>query len=162
MEAELQTYLDQLAYVNLQLETEPENEELKTLKTELNEIIDLTKAAIGHTSGGSSSSKAAPDTKGKGKSKDANWQDNGQYKAGMDCMAKYKDGKWLVLTLPISLSTPVAWSPADPLMQVSSTYKRSRWIPRFTPIHHHLQGLLIIDQRTHLATPSTRPKRAYP
>lgn len=100
MEAELQTYLDQLAYVNLQLETEPENEELQTLKTELNEIIDLTKAAIGHTSGPSSSSKAAPDNKGKGKSKDANWQDNGQYKAGMDCMAKYKDGKWSVYHLP--------------------------------------------------------------
>ena len=97
MEAELQTYLDQLAYVNLQLESDPENEELQTLKTELNEIIDLTKAAIGQTSGASSSSKAAvSDNKGKGKSKDANWQDNGQYKAGMDCMAKYKDGKWLV------------------------------------------------------------------
>lgn len=114
MEAELQTYLDQLAYVNLQLETEPENEELKTLKTELNEIIDLTKAAIGHTSGGSSSSKPAPDTKGKGKSKDVNWQDNGQYKAGMDCMAKYKDGKWLVPTSPSSiLSSVVVCSPVD-------------------------------------------------
>lgn len=99
MEAELQTYLDQLAYVNLQLESEPDNTELQTLKTELNEIIDLTKDAIAQTSGGASgSSKAAStgDVKSKGKAKDTNWQDNGQYKAGMDCMAKYKDGKWFV------------------------------------------------------------------
>lgn len=104
METELQTYLDQLAYVNLQLETEPENEELQTLKTELNEIIDLTRAAIGQTSSASSSSKPVADNKGKGKSKDANWQDNGQYKAGMDCMAKYKDGKWLVVFFFVKMS----------------------------------------------------------
>lgn len=97
MEAELQTYLDQLAYVNLQLESDSGNEELQTLKTELNEIIDLTKEAIGQTSGGaSSSSKPVADTKGKARVQDANWQDNGQYKAGMDCMSKYKDGKWSV------------------------------------------------------------------
>lgn len=99
MEAELQTYLDQIAYVNLQLEGDPNNEELLTLKTELNEIVDLTREAIAQTTGASTSagsSKPVSDTKGKGKSKDANWQDNGQYKAGMDCMAKYKDGKWSV------------------------------------------------------------------
>lgn len=113
MEAELQTYLDQLAYVNLQLETDPENDDLLTLKTELNEIIDLTKSAIAQTTGastsasgpsksaGGSASGGAPNSgqgQGKGKGKDANWQDNGQYKAGADCMAKYKDGKWSVAT----------------------------------------------------------------
>lgn len=105
MEAELQTYLDQLAYVNLQLESDADNAELLTLKTELNEIIDLTKAAIAQTSGGASGSSkvasAAGDGKSKGKGKDTNWQDNGQYKAGMDCMAKYKDGKWFVFPLSV-------------------------------------------------------------
>lgn len=99
MEAELQTYLDQIAYVNLQLESDPTNDELLKLKVELNEIIDLTKEAIAQTSGSHSKAASANSSKDKGKAKEtnSNWQDNGQYKAGMDCMAKYKDGKWYVL-----------------------------------------------------------------
>ncbi|RSH87043.1 hypothetical protein EHS25_003531 [Saitozyma podzolica] len=102
MESEIQTYRDQLAYVNLSLEADPSNDDLLKLKTELVELIDLTTAAIAQTSaaaakaaGGGEGSKA----KGKGKEsavakETSNWQDRGEYKAGMDCMAKYKDGKW--------------------------------------------------------------------
>jgi survival-of-motor-neuron-related-splicing factor 30 len=104
MEAELQTYLDQIAYVNLQLESDPTNDELLKLKTELNEIVDLTKEAIAQTSGSHSKAHGhGADSKNKGKAKETNpntnpnWQDTGAYKAGMDCMAKYKDGKWCVL-----------------------------------------------------------------
>jgi survival-of-motor-neuron-related-splicing factor 30 len=106
MEAELQTYLDQIAYVNLQLESDPTNDELIKLKAELNEIVDLTKEAIAQTS--TSHTKAsASSNKDKGKAKEtsnSNWQDNGQYKAGMDCMAKYKDGKWFVQHLLAKLA----------------------------------------------------------
>jgi survival-of-motor-neuron-related-splicing factor 30 len=106
MEAELQTYLDQIAYVNLQLESDPTNDELIKLKAELNEIVDLTKEAIAQTS--TSHTKAsASSNKDKGKAKEtsnSNWQDNGQYKAGMDCMAKYKDGKWFVQHLHAKLA----------------------------------------------------------
>lgn len=94
MEAELQTYLDQLAYVNLSLESNPTKDDLLKLKTELIELIELTKSSIRQTSGGSSKTEAS---RAKGKGKETNWQDNGPYKAGMDCMAKYKDGKWYVL-----------------------------------------------------------------
>jgi len=93
MEAELQTYLDQIAYVNLQLESDPTNDELLKLKVELNEIVDLTREAIAQTST-SKSHTAEKKDKGKAKETNPNWQDNGLYKAGMDCMAKYKDGKW--------------------------------------------------------------------
>jgi survival-of-motor-neuron-related-splicing factor 30 len=99
MEAELQTYLDQIAYVNLQLESDPSNDELLKLKTELNEIVELTKEAIAQTSGShskASASGAGDKSKGKAKETNPNWQDTGAYKAGMDCMAKYKDGKWYV------------------------------------------------------------------
>ncbi|WVQ70802.1 hypothetical protein IAR50_000324 [Cryptococcus sp. DSM 104548] len=97
MDAELQTYKDQLAYVNLSLESDPTNDDLLKLKTELVELIDLTQQAMGHSTGGVKGGD--PSTKGKsaskGKEKEVtNWQDQGQYKAGMDCMAKYKDGKW--------------------------------------------------------------------
>jgi survival-of-motor-neuron-related-splicing factor 30 len=95
MEAELQTYLDQIAYVNLQLESDPTNDELLKLKVELNEIVDLTREAIAQTST-SKSHTAEKKDKGKAKETNPNWQDNGLYKAGMDCMAKYKDGKWYV------------------------------------------------------------------
>lgn len=93
-DAELQTFKDQLAFVNLSLEADPENADLLSLKQELLEIIELT----------APSSSAAPVSKGKGKetasasvASNTNWQDQGQYKAGADCMAKYKDGKWSVL-----------------------------------------------------------------
>ena len=91
MEAELQTARDQLALVNLSLEADPSNGDFLKLKAELLELIDLTQAAIDQTS---SSTKAPGDSgKGKGKATGSNWQDVGPYKAGMDCMAKYKDGK---------------------------------------------------------------------
>jgi survival-of-motor-neuron-related-splicing factor 30 len=87
-DAELQTFRDQLAFVNLSLEADPENADLLSLKTELLEIIELTQAA--------NPAPSAPPSKGKEKAaaSTTNWQDQGQYKAGADCMAKYKDGKW--------------------------------------------------------------------
>ncbi|EIW65452.1 hypothetical protein M231_01671 [Tremella mesenterica] len=91
MEAELRTYRDQLAYVNLSLEAKPDDESLLKLKEELLDIIQLTQAALDAQAG---SSKSVDPSKSKGKSRDVNWQDQGPYKAGMDCMAKYKDGKW--------------------------------------------------------------------
>lgn len=97
MEAELQTYKDQLAFVNLSLESEPSNDDYQKLKAELVELIELTEMAIAQTAA-SSAKPAAETSKAKGKGKEtsanSNWQDNGVYKAGMDCMAKYKDGKW--------------------------------------------------------------------
>jgi survival-of-motor-neuron-related-splicing factor 30 len=95
MQSELQTARDQLALVNLSLEADPTNADFLKLKTELLELIELTQAAIDKTSGssGSGGSKPSQADKGKGKAKESNWQDLGTYKAGMDCMAKYKDGK---------------------------------------------------------------------
>lgn len=89
---ELATFKDQLALVKLQLEADPGNSDLLSLKAEFEELISLTEQAA----------SSAPKDKGKGKAKDhdketlapnSNWQDLGDYKAGMDCMAKYKDGK---------------------------------------------------------------------
>ena len=95
MEAELQTYKDQLAFVNLSLESDPSNDDYQKLKAELVELIELTEMAIAQTAA-STAKPASEATKAKGKGKEtaSNWQDNGVYKAGMDCMAKYKDGKW--------------------------------------------------------------------
>lgn len=102
--SELQTAKDQLALVNLSLETDPTNDELVKLKTELLELIELIQPAA-------SSSKPVKDDKpkdvkpdAKGKGKDVLWQDNGKYTAGMDCMAKYKDGKLYVLRPIITLT----------------------------------------------------------
>lgn len=91
MSAELQTARDQLALVNLSLEADPTNDEFLKLKVELVELIDL----IQGSQPVAAPSKSAPseNAKGKAKAKETNWQDVGPYKAGMDCMAKYKDGK---------------------------------------------------------------------
>lgn len=96
---ELQTFKDQLALVNLQLEADPTNEDLLTLKAEFQELIELTEAANAvaapkHDKGkqkatASSSAPPAPTHTSN------NWQEKGEYRSGMDCMAKYhKDGKW--------------------------------------------------------------------
>ncbi|WWC92426.1 uncharacterized protein L201_007383 [Kwoniella dendrophila CBS 6074] len=105
MEAELSTYKDQLAYVNLQLESDPNNEGLKTLKTELVELIDLTQQAMGHPAAGSNTKDTSTkvDSKQKGKSKE---DAASQYKAGMDCMAKYKDGKWYPAKINAVIGSP--------------------------------------------------------
>ncbi|WVF67891.1 hypothetical protein IAT40_002652 [Kwoniella sp. CBS 6097] len=135
MEAELQTFKDQLAYVSLSLESDPTNDDLLKLKAELVELIDLTQQAMGHpaasaasTSASSSAAAAKVDSKDKGKGKAASanptpaptpgasgkWQDNGQYKAGMDCMAKYKDGKWY----PAKINAVIG-SPDQPLYTIT-------------------------------------------
>lgn len=91
---DLATSKDQLALVLHQLNNDPENEDLLSLKAELIELIALTEAAV---------AASKPKDKGKGKEKAApresntNWQEQGEYVAGADCMAKYKDGKlWVV------------------------------------------------------------------
>ncbi|OCF45527.1 hypothetical protein I317_00429 [Kwoniella heveanensis CBS 569] len=135
MEAELQTFKDQLAYVSLSLESDPTNDDLLKLKAELIELIDLTQQAMGHPAASASASTstaggAKADGKDKGKGKavsaastptpapssgaSANWQDNGQYKAGMDCMAKYKDGKWY----PAKINAVIG-SPDQPLYTIT-------------------------------------------
>lgn len=95
---DLQTFRDQLALVNIQLESDPDNEDLLNLKKEFDELISLTElaAAASAPKGESSKSKArAKDKEAGGGASNLNWQEQGEYKAGMDCMAKYaKDGKW--------------------------------------------------------------------
>jgi len=89
--SELQTAKDQLALVNLSLEADPQNDELLKLKTELLELIELIEPAA--TKKEEKAVKADVKVETKGKGRDTNWQDHGKYIAGMDCMAKYKDGK---------------------------------------------------------------------
>jgi len=89
--SELQTAKDQLALVNLSLEADSGNDELLKLKTELLELIDLIEPAATKKEEKAAKADARVDSKGKGR--DTNWQEHGKYTAGMDCMAKYKDGK---------------------------------------------------------------------
>jgi len=89
--SELQTAKDQLALVNLSLEADPQNDELIKLKTELLELIEMIQPAATKKEEKAAKTDAKVDIKGKGR--DTNWQEHGKYTAGMDCMAKYKDGK---------------------------------------------------------------------
>lgn len=101
---ELQTFKDQLALVNLQLESDPENADLLQLKDEFKELIELTEAAAAAEAAKAAKSKEKKHRGDREQQRDAapkeeikantNWQDQGEYRAGMDCMAKYKDGKW--------------------------------------------------------------------
>lgn len=120
MEAELESYQFQLSQVSVALEADPSNAELEGLKAELEQIIELTKEAIG-VSAGPSTSIAAPASStaashtpnastsisgDRGKKKDVGRSIEGQgygaagpqvkqaFKSGEDVSAKYKDGKW--------------------------------------------------------------------
>jgi hypothetical protein len=156
---ELRTFKDQLALVKLQLEADPGNEDLLALKSEFEELISLTEQAA---------AAAAPkDAKGKGKERagagagaaatveDApapknNWQD-GEYAAGKDCMAKYKDGKWYVFPNVVcsDLQVPRAHQPSD-------------GIPRRPDVRDHVQGLHWLCKRSPLVSAATRPDGANP
>jgi survival-of-motor-neuron-related-splicing factor 30 len=97
---ELQTFKDQLALVKLQLEADPGNEDLLSLKAEFEELIMLTEQAAAASAPkadkGKAREKENASASGSATAPAANshWQESGEYKAGMDCMAKYKDGKW--------------------------------------------------------------------
>ncbi|KAG8935265.1 hypothetical protein FRC03_002151 [Tulasnella sp. 419] len=88
---ELETYQVQLAQVELALDSDPDNKELTSLRSELQELISLTQQAIDQlaatsTAGGSSKLKAAAaDAAAKAV----------KFDAGDECLAKYSgDNQW--------------------------------------------------------------------
>ena len=88
MENELETYQVQLSQVEANLETDPDNEGLVSLRTSLQELIDLTQAAIDAER--ASSSKAESSRKAA-----AGAVESKSWGAGDDCLAKYSgDGQW--------------------------------------------------------------------
>lgn len=102
MEAELENYQFQLSQVSIALEADPANAELTALKVELEEIIALTKEALGvsqqtsakpQTSGGTASGTSQSS---KGKAKESAASNSKNFRAGDEVIARYKDGKWSV------------------------------------------------------------------
>ncbi|KAF5390168.1 hypothetical protein D9757_002869 [Collybiopsis confluens] len=86
--ADLETYQVQLSQVETALQAEPDNEELASLRTQLQELINLTKTAIAQAEE-ASSSKAEPSRKSSYQTPAIAWS------AGDECMAKYSsDGAW--------------------------------------------------------------------
>lgn len=85
--ADLETYQVQLSQVELALSTDPDNEGLASLRSELKELIELTQAAIAQQ-------EAAVASKSESR-KTAHAAPTAQWKAGDDCLAKYSsDGHW--------------------------------------------------------------------
>lgn len=100
MEAELENYQFQLSQVSIALEADPTNAELTALKVELEEIIALTKEALGvsqvtqvknQPAASATSASAQPS---KGKAKEAAASNSKNFRAGDEVLARYKDGKW--------------------------------------------------------------------
>lgn len=100
MEAELENYQFQLSQVSIALEADPTNAELTALKVELEEIIALTKEALGvsqETQGknqASASTTSASTQPAKGKAKESASTNSKNFRAGDEVIARYKDGKW--------------------------------------------------------------------
>ncbi|EKM61185.1 uncharacterized protein PHACADRAFT_247631 [Phanerochaete carnosa HHB-10118-sp] len=91
--ADLETYQAQLDQVELALQSDPSNTELSSLKAELQELIELTKAAIAQQEVAASSSKA--ETSRKAAHAAAAAAQTKAFVAGDDCLAKYSgDGQW--------------------------------------------------------------------
>lgn len=91
MEAELEAYEYQLQQVTISLDADPDNQELSTLKTELEEIIELTRQALGKTTSGIGNAVAGSSETKKGKGKE-----KAGFKAGEEVSARYKDMQWYV------------------------------------------------------------------
>ena len=92
--ADLETYQVQLSQVELALEQDPNNTELSELKSELQQLIDLTKTAIAQQEAAASSSKAEASRKAAAAVSAAATQTKA-FVAGDECLAKYSgDGQW--------------------------------------------------------------------
>ena len=90
--SDLETYQVQLSQVELALSSDPDNAELSSLKSELQELIDLTKAAIAQQEAVASSSKAEASRKAASAASAAQTK---TFVAGDECLAKYSgDGQW--------------------------------------------------------------------
>ncbi|BGP25803.1 endonuclease relaxase, MobA/VirD2 family protein [Rhodotorula toruloides] len=108
---ELETYEYQLSQIKLSLAKDPSNAELLTLKTELEDLIQLTKDYLrtqAGSSGGASAaastaspapSSAKPSTSASSHKPAASTSANSKtsqkaFKTGDDCSCRYTDGKW--------------------------------------------------------------------
>jgi len=85
---DLETYQVQMSQVEIALSTDPTNAELLSLRSELQELIELTEAAIAQAEA-ASSSKAESSRKAASSVPSKTWS------AGDECLAKYSaDGGW--------------------------------------------------------------------
>ncbi|KXN89961.1 Serine/threonine-protein kinase rio2 [Leucoagaricus sp. SymC.cos] len=86
--ADLETYQVQLSQVEAALSADPDNTELASLRSELQELIQLTEVAIGQAEATSSS-------KTEGSRRSATSTPAHTWSAGDECLAKYsKDNNW--------------------------------------------------------------------
>jgi survival-of-motor-neuron-related-splicing factor 30 len=86
----LETYQVQLSQVELALVADPDNAELASLRSELQELINLTKALISQSESVTSSSKPTDTSR-----KATITQNSVTWSAGDECLAKYSgDGGW--------------------------------------------------------------------
>lgn len=99
---ELETYQVQLSQVELALASDPNNEELTSLRSELKELISLTETALTQAEGPSSSTPAASGSASHSTSSTPHPPRSKQpagpaasLQAGDECLAKYSgDGQW--------------------------------------------------------------------
>lgn len=88
-QAELETYQVQLEQVQVALTSDPDNSELLSLKTQLQELIALTQQSLAVSTAVAASSKAKAASTPTAPTTSHSWQ------AGDDCLAKYsEDGQW--------------------------------------------------------------------
>lgn len=86
--ADLETYQVQMSQVEIALSTDPANAELLSLRSELQELIELTEAAIAQA-------EAASSSKAESSRKTASSVPSKTWSAGDECLAKYSaDGGW--------------------------------------------------------------------
>ncbi|KAJ1311085.1 hypothetical protein OPQ81_009588 [Rhizoctonia solani] len=122
---ELETYQVQLSQVELALASDPDNEELTSLRSELKELISLTEAALAQDESApaaSSSSTSAPASSSNNRKQPA--APVASFQAGDECLAKYSgDGQWA--TTPPSSSMPLPSSECPPRPSASARKKKN-------------------------------------
>jgi len=86
----IETYQVQLSQVELALAADPDNAELSSLRSELEELINLTTTLISQSESAASSSKSSETSR-----KTTAAQHSVTWSAGDECLAKYSgDGAW--------------------------------------------------------------------
>lgn len=93
-QADVETYQAQLAQVEAALQSDPSNEGYESLRSELAELIELTKATLAQQEAATSSSKSEISRKAAAAAATASGSSK-TFGAGDECLAKYSgDGQW--------------------------------------------------------------------
>ncbi len=154
----LETYQVQLSQVELALVADPDNAELASLRSELQELINLTTTLISQSESAASASKSTDSSR-----KATTTQNSVTWSAGDECLAKYSgDGGWY----PARINSVAGSAEKRVYSIVFKSYNTTEQLEASSlkplpPNHSHLRRNSYRNRRVGRNLPKSLRKRVY-